>query len=175
MIRPGFFVGLGSNLAPERNVPAVVDHLLGHFGGLWISPVVRTAPLGIDTPHAFLNAVLFVETDEGQARVKAFFNALEEALGRDRSDRHRDRLDRPADLDILMHYRPGEMIHGEAVPAEPYLRPAFLDLCRTMGVDAEGAHDQAPDLATVSLRVDDIPFGTGSRRLRRNRTAPPAR
>jgi len=167
MIRPGFFVGLGSNLDPERNVPAVVDHLLGHFEGLWISPVVRTAPLGIDTVHPFLNAVLFVETDQAEGEVKAFFNEVEEALGRDRSDRDRDRRDRPADLDILMHHRPGDMIGDEAVPTEPYLRPAFIDLCRTMAVavDATHATEAAAGLATTALTVDETPFGTASRRL----------
>ncbi|MEJ2686069.1 MAG: 2-amino-4-hydroxy-6-hydroxymethyldihydropteridine diphosphokinase [Gammaproteobacteria bacterium] len=154
---PGYLVGVGSNLDPERNVPVIVRTLLLEFGRLGVSPVIRTRPVGILSHHDFLNAVVFVETDLPVDRLKAFFNEVEERLGRDRSDRARHTKDRPADLDILMHWRGDRALDATQYPTESYLRPPFLALCEAMGL--VGNTSETGALQTVALALNGTEFG----------------
>lgn len=153
----GYLVGVGSNLLPEHNVPAIIRTLLLEFGTLGVSPVIRTRPVGILSHHDFLNAVVFVETDLSADRLKAFFNDVEERLGRDRSDRARHTKDRPADLDILVHCRGNRMLDAAEYPTESYLRPPFLALCEAMGL--AGHTSESGTLETVALTLNGIEFG----------------
>jgi len=156
-IGSGYLVGLGSNLQPERNIPAIIRTLLLEFGALGVSPVIKTRPVGIRSHHDFLNAVVFVETDLDADRLKACFNDIEERLGRDRSDSARHTKDRPADLDILLHCQGDGTLDAAQYPAEPYLRPPFLALCESMGL--VGHTIENPELQTVTLSLDGIEFG----------------
>lgn len=112
-----YLCGLGSNIQPEENLPRAVGLLADRYGPVWLSPVVRTRPEGIDTPNAFLNALAVFSTDLSPERLKCELNALEEAMGRDRSDPLSSRKDRPIDIDILeagqtRHFRGGAIEEG---------------------------------------------------------------
>lgn len=96
-----YLCGLGSNIAPEENLPHAVAELLERFGRLWLSSVIRTTPEGIDTPNAFLNALVVFKSEQTPEQLKATLNGLEEDLGRDRSDPQRSVKDRTIDIDIL--------------------------------------------------------------------------
>lgn len=157
MIKPGYFVGLGSNLQPERNVPGIIRLLIEEFGALRVSPVLRTRPVGIHTPHDFFNAVVYVETDLPSNQLKEIFNNIEERLGRDRADTARHTKDRPADLDIVMDYRPGQALATAHFPAEPYLRLPLRALCVAMGLMPPDGRP-AP-LHAQALSLDGIEIG----------------
>lgn len=96
-----YLCGLGSNISPEQNLPRAVARLAGLFGPVSLSPVVRTAPQGMDSDNSFLNALAVFHSDLTPDRVKQHLNALEESLGRDRSDPFSGVRDRPIDVDIL--------------------------------------------------------------------------
>lgn len=129
-----YLCGLGSNIDPERNLPRALAQLARRFGPVSVSPVVRTAPQGMDSENSFLNALAVFHSDLQPDQVKQHLNELEEALGRDRSDPFSGVRDRPIDVDILetsgnpaftgsaiteTYYRQllaGEPVSGERLP-----------------------------------------------------------
>ena len=96
-----YLCGLGSNIRPETNLPRAVTELAARYGTLWLSPVIRTRPEGMTTPHAFLNALVVLHCELSPAALKLELNALEERMGRNRSDPLSRYSDRPIDVDIL--------------------------------------------------------------------------
>lgn len=96
-----YLCGLGSNIDPEQNLPMAVVRLVELFGRVSLSPVIRTSPRGMDSANTFLNALVVFRTELGPGPVKVQLNALEESLGRDRSDPLSAVRDRTIDVDIL--------------------------------------------------------------------------
>lgn len=96
-----YLCGLGSNIRPETHLPRAVAELATRYGTLWLSPVIRTRPEGMSTPHAFLNALALFRCELSPADLKLELNALEERMGRNRSDPLSRYRDRPIDVDIL--------------------------------------------------------------------------
>lgn len=96
-----YLCGLGSNINPEHNLPRAVARLARLFGPVRLSPVVRTAPQGMESDRSFLNALVIFSAELAPDQVKSHLNALEEAMGRDRSDPRSEVRDRPIDVDIL--------------------------------------------------------------------------
>ena len=116
-----YLCGLGSNIAPEHNLPQAVARLARLFGRVSLSPVVRTAPQGMASDNSFLNALAVFQSDLPPDRVKQHLNELEESLGRDRSDPDSSVRDRPIDVDILeSRDRPG--FSGQAITEDYYRR-----------------------------------------------------
>ncbi|PHS27196.1 MAG: hypothetical protein COA83_01355 [Methylophaga sp.] len=97
----GFLIGIGSNIEPHHNLVAIIDQLLEHFPKITLSRVLLLPPIGMNSPHDFLNVVAFIETTISEDKLKDMCNTIEMKLGRDRSDPTRKTKDRPADLDIL--------------------------------------------------------------------------
>lgn len=118
-----YLCGLGSNIQPEQNLPRAIGLLADRYGPVWLSAVVRTRPEGIDTPHAFLNAIAVFATDLSPEQLKRELNTLEESLGRDRSDPLSSRKDRPIDVDIL-EVGPTRNFTGNGIE-EHYYRALF--------------------------------------------------
>ena len=52
------YIGLGSNIAPERNLVAAMEALRMALRPIAVSPVYRTSPWGVTDQADFLNAVL---------------------------------------------------------------------------------------------------------------------
>lgn len=104
----GYLIGLGSNIAPAQNIPAMLAGLLDIHPRLMVSRIVRTAPKGIDSPHDFLNAVVFLPVDMPADELKQRTNAIEAKLGRDRSRSDKKLIDRTADIDLLLRTEPGQ-------------------------------------------------------------------
>lgn len=96
-----YLCGMGSNIAPEENLPRAVARLSSLFGKVSLSVVIRTSPEGMVSANPFLNALAIFESQEPPGRVKGQLNELEESLGRDRSDPLSSVRDRPIDVDIL--------------------------------------------------------------------------
>ena len=90
---------LGSNIAPESNLPRAVQLLGLHAEIDRTSMVWETPPVGSDGPN-FLNAALLVETDLNPEQFKvAVIRPVEAYLGRVRSA---DKFaPRPIDIDIV--------------------------------------------------------------------------
>ncbi len=130
--RLGHVIAIGSNIDPENNIPRILRHLVDRFGGLRMSRILRTRPVGMASRRDFLNLAVFVETDLDAAALKAACNQIETALGRNRSLPDRAHRDRPADLDILFPLRPGRK---PRVRVEgPYQRAVVDDLLAALGL-----------------------------------------
>lgn len=105
------FVGVGSNLEPERHVPRALARLDEAIGLLQVSTFYVTAALGRPADPPFVNGVVEVQDTLAPAPLKALLRRIEAAEGRRRGS---DRLaPRPVDLDLLLH--------GDSVSTSPPL------------------------------------------------------
>ncbi len=128
------FLGLGSNINPGHAVSQMLLALLNVAPTVHVSRVVRTAPVGMASPNHFLNLSAHLSTTLSQGDLKARLNQIEVALGRDRSDPLSAVRDRPADIDILFELPAAQRhVRADQLPAEPYVRPAFLELAHALG------------------------------------------
>ncbi|MGQ4275635.1 2-amino-4-hydroxy-6-hydroxymethyldihydropteridine diphosphokinase [Pseudidiomarina sp. E22-M8] len=121
-----FLCSMGANLAPEANFSHAKALIVG-LGQATYSAACYTQPVAIDTEHDFLNALFIIKTQLNAEQLKAEFNAIEEALGRDRSDPLSSEKDRPMDIDIL-----GELSQHEADAAWQQVPDYLQDMCASL-------------------------------------------
>lgn len=113
------YVSIGSNLAPEQHVARALAELAQRFGEVLVFPIVKTEPCDILSEHAFFNTLVIFAATESEATIKNWFNQLEAAHGRDRSDPLRSKKDRTLDLDIL-HISSELSMNALSALDEPY-------------------------------------------------------
>jgi len=121
-------IALGSNIDPERNLPAAAARLAVHPGVevLAASGVYESPPLGRPGDPCFHNAALVVETSLGPAQLRAELRRVEAELGRVRGE---DRYaPRPIDLDLAAYEGFAGEVEGSRVPDPEIPRRAFLAL-----------------------------------------------
>lgn len=94
------YIGLGSNIEPENNLPRAVAALSQHVSVYCISTIWQAPALGTQGPD-FLNAVIKVETGYSAEDLKnRVLRPIEASLGRERgADKNTPRT---IDLDILI-------------------------------------------------------------------------
>ena len=127
------FLGVGSNIRPEENVPAALDFLSGEVTLTGISTFYRTLPVGWPrtstvggtTALPFLNGVLEIHTSLSSSALESLLGRVEEALGRVR-ELDRD-APRPMDLDLLL-YLPGDPEEEIRPPHSDVFARAFVAL-----------------------------------------------
>lgn len=156
-----YFVSLGSNIDPARNVPLMLQALLQLSPSVAVSRVVQTVPVGV-VGAPFLNAAAAIATWLSPEALKASLNAIEAGLGRDRAAPDSKTQSRTADLDILFALDPqAGSVPAELLPPEPYILPTLLDLLAALGLSTPG---QALELAPgAPLSLDGLPFGAAPR------------
>ncbi|MFT5656789.1 MAG: 2-amino-4-hydroxy-6-hydroxymethyldihydropteridine diphosphokinase [Gammaproteobacteria bacterium] len=128
------YVGIGSNVDAQHNIKQVLEALAAAFGELVVSPVYQSAAVGFDGDD-FLNLVVKFNTRLDVTEVADRFRAIEDALGRDRSQPRFSK--RPVDLDILLYGDLQINQKGLQIPRDEILESPFVlkPLC-----------DLAPDL-----------------------------
>ena len=94
------FLALGSNINAEHNLQAAVRRLASRFHLRAVSPVYETAPVGKTDQPNFLNAAASIETDLAADELKQALQAIEQELGRVRTDDKN--APRTIDLDISL-------------------------------------------------------------------------
>lgn len=139
------FVGVGSNVEPERNVPAALAALVERFGKTEASPAYRSRPVGFDGED-FINLVIAFDSELAPHALVDTLHAIETACGRERgAKRFAPRI---IDLDLLlvddMVTRSGG---GPTLPREEIMRYAFV--LRPL---SELAPDRQHPVEGVSLR-----------------------
>ena len=107
------FVGVGSNIEPDRNVPAGLADLRHRLGSLVCSTVYETEAVGFDGP-AFYNLVVRLDRPPALEALAAELRAVEAAFGRGAEAEQR-RGSRALDLDLL--------VYGDRVATEPMPLP----------------------------------------------------
>lgn len=117
------FIGVGSNVEPERRVREVVRRLRVRFGELRISPVYRNPAVGFKGDD-FLNLVTAFETEESAAEVHAALDEIERECGRVRGGPRF--APRTLDLDLLLY---GDLIADSSplrLPRREILQYAYV-------------------------------------------------
>lgn len=96
------FISMGSNIAPEKNVPEALRLLASHFRILKISTVYLTHPLQRKSQPKYYNCVVKIETDIEPHDLKFdVLRPIEEKLGRKRTeDKYASRT---IDLDLIAY------------------------------------------------------------------------
>lgn len=116
------FVGIGSNVEPERHIRAAVQLLHERFGAVRVSPVYRNPAVGFDGDD-FYNLVASFKSDAGFEQVHSILEEIEAACGRVRGGPRY--APRTLDIDLLLY---GDLIHDTApvLPRKDLLRYAFV-------------------------------------------------
>ena len=94
------YIGIGSNVSPEKNIRSALSSLGKKFGALEVSPVYRSPAQGFDGPD-FLNLAISAGTDLPPHEVSAALKEIESAHGRERQAEKF--CDRTLDLDLLVY------------------------------------------------------------------------
>jgi 2-amino-4-hydroxy-6-hydroxymethyldihydropteridine diphosphokinase len=118
MTERDIYVGLGSNIDPQRHMSAALQALSRDYGPLTVSTLYRSEPLGMEGPD-FINAVVGFASDVSLDALRARLKTLERESGRD----HAAKLaGRELDLDLLLY---GDQTIGTGELVIP--RPDVLD------------------------------------------------
>ncbi len=95
------YLSLGSNIAPERNLPAAVRKLTQFGRILAVSSVWESPPEGFADQPDYLNAAVLLETPLSARKLReTAIAAVETALGRVRMDNKN--APRTIDIDIML-------------------------------------------------------------------------
>jgi len=120
------YLGLGSNIEPQNNLPAAV-RLLGNYGRVTaVSTVWETAPVGFLEQPNFLNAAALMITNltAGELREQAIAE-VERQLHRVR-DPHNVNGPRTIDVDLLLYNRDVTRSGSHDIPDPQILKRPFL-------------------------------------------------
>ena len=117
------YLGLGSNVAPQRHLRSGIRALQAQYLDVTCSPVYRSASVGFDGED-FLNLVVRICTDAQPLEVKGVLNRIEDAHGRRRNVPRFS--DRSLDIDLLL-FDDRVMDHPELVlPRREILKYAHV-------------------------------------------------
>lgn len=101
-------IAIGSNIRPEKYLPAAVAALSEVVRVLALSGVYETPPVGAPGTPAFLNMALLIETDLPAQRLReAVLRPIEEKLGRVRTND--PNAPRTIDLDLVLYEDQGRV------------------------------------------------------------------
>jgi len=115
------YVGIGSNVEPERHIVMAVQALRGRFGALTLSPMYQNKAVGFEGDD-FLNGVIGLDTDLSVPDLKRALDEVELACGRQRGAARF--APRTLDLDLLVY---GDRVDAAAkLPRGDILRYAFV-------------------------------------------------
>ncbi|MES2312020.1 MAG: 2-amino-4-hydroxy-6-hydroxymethyldihydropteridine diphosphokinase [Pseudomonadota bacterium] len=94
------YLSLGSNLEPQRYLPAAIASLRERFGAITVSPAYRSRSVGFDGAD-FVNLAVGLDTDLSPEALNDWLHALEDSHGRRRDlPRYSDRT---LDIDIVFY------------------------------------------------------------------------
>jgi len=129
------YVGLGSNINPEKNLHLGISELRDRFGDLQISAAYRSKAVGFEGDD-FLNLVAGFESESSPIEICEAIELIHNLAGRDRNGIKWE--SRPLDIDLLLY---NDLVIDERpvrVPRKDVLEYSFV--LRPMA-------ELAPDLA----------------------------
>lgn len=121
------YIGLGSNISPEDNIPKALD-LLGQYVDVQdLSSIWESPPVGSRGPN-FLNGVALIHTDLGEDELRdQILRKIETQLGRIRTQD--PNAPRTIDLDILIF---DDKIIDDHIWERAYIALPLSELIRTL-------------------------------------------
>lgn len=94
------YVGLGSNIDPQKNLRLGVRELRSRYGEIDLSPAYRSAPLGFDGED-FINLVAGFDSSDSPDGIQREIEQVHELAGR---SRRKDKfVSRSLDIDLLLY------------------------------------------------------------------------
>ena len=94
------YVGLGSNIDPEKNLRLGIRELRARYGDVDLSPAYRSAPLGFDGED-FVNLVAGFDASETPHEIQQHIESIHDLAGRSRgTDKF---ISRSLDIDLLLY------------------------------------------------------------------------
>lgn len=151
------FIGIGSNIEPERHILAALDALAAQYGELLISPVYESEAIGFAGP-AFLNLVVAFDTEQSLHELSQQLLAIER--GNDYLGGAEKFSSRTLDLDLLLY--------GDAVGCFDSItlpRADIVDYAYTLWPLVDIAADARHPVSGLAYRDMKKQFG-GSQKLR---------
>ena len=116
-------IGLGSNIDPQKNIPAARKLLAREFRVLKESAFIRTKPIGYSEQDDFINGSVYLETSLERAELKQKLKEFEGKLGREVSTIKYG--PRSIDLDIIVYN--GKVVDKDFYERD-FLKRAALEL-----------------------------------------------
>lgn len=116
---PTVYLGLGSNIDPQKNLGFALVELGKRFGKLETSSVYRSTAYGFDGDD-FLNLVICLDTELPPIEVHAQLEQIHRAAGRDQAARGYS--PRSLDIDLLLY--------DDLILDEPPIRLPRLDVLK---------------------------------------------
>lgn len=95
------FIGIGSNIEPQKNVAKAIAMLQNTFGDSLVSPVYKTSAVGFEGDD-FLNLVVMTKTDLTPEKTVSAIHKIEKDMGYDRKLRQKY-VPRCIDIDLLLY------------------------------------------------------------------------
>lgn len=120
---PTVYLGLGSNIQPEKNLRSATAALRSRFGAVTLSSVYRSVALGFDGAD-FLNLVARIETKLSLSRICEVLEEIHDGSGRERGSVRFS--SRQLDIDLLLY---GQLINEQLpvrVPRSDVLKYSFV-------------------------------------------------
>ena len=117
------WLSLGSNIEPERQIPAALASLQQMFGELTVSPIYESEAVGFDGDN-FYNLVVGITTQLPPRELAASLRSIEAAHGRVRGAEKF--TSRTIDIDLLTFGQRVIDEPGIQVPRDEILRYAFV-------------------------------------------------
>lgn len=93
-------IGIGSNIDADKNIPDMLRLLGVDVQIIQVSQMVRTKPIGITDQADYTNGAVRIKTEMSLTDLSVYLKALEDRMGRDRSQPKFG--PRNIDLDILI-------------------------------------------------------------------------
>ncbi|WP_437206563.1 2-amino-4-hydroxy-6-hydroxymethyldihydropteridine diphosphokinase [Planctomicrobium sp. SH664] len=136
------FVALGSNIDPERHLPAAVRKLRSIARVLKVSSVWESEPVGYLQQARFCNAAVLLTTDLPPERMHSLLRRIESDLGRVRDPDNKN-APRTIDLDIAIYEdvvvsTPLLTIPDPAIRDRPFLAVPLAELDANFWVPLTG-------------------------------------
>ena len=132
------YLGLGSNMRPERNLEMAVKNLRSRFGDIVLSSVYQSKALGFDGDD-FLNLVAQIETELQPVEVVEVLEEIHDLSGRERGCAKF--VARPLDIDLLLYDRLIDQSPPVRVPRSDVLEYSFV-LVPLAEIAADYVHPQ---------------------------------
>lgn len=145
-----FYLSLGSNLAPEKNIGLALYELCERYQTALVLPIVHTEPCAIHSTNGFLNSIALIASNESTSELKNWLNQLECAHGRDRTDPNRSAKDRTLDIDILAQQPTLDFSITETF-SEPYVQASIVALHAAASNASSNSASKQHNTAAVTL------------------------
>ncbi len=121
------FLGVGSNIEPEKNIQHCLNLLRSRFLVKQVSPVYKSEAWGVgEKQEDYLNLAVMVKTEKDIFAVRGETNWIEKIVGRKRSENKF--ASRPIDIDLLLFDSIVDEKDGGTLPQFQLLTQQFVYL-----------------------------------------------